>query len=307
MIIKFSDDLLEQEIFANGDELAQIMGYDRDEKGNRIYSCPDDKKVSVVTFDEPVLMTDNDRIAKLDPVLRDTVFALYSSPVKRIEYGNVSLRFEQDKYPGVWGPSIDTLLFCRGLKKAGLENVEDVVEIGCGSGFVSKYVLCNAPDIKNMTLVDINNYAIGCAYDNIDDERATFVAGNGIDHIYGKMYDLIVCNPPYIPRPESIDDNAYEGLELLHYLIDNATEHLNEDGRLIVNISSMSKKQTYELIKDSGVKAREIDAMCVPLKVYNVLNNQEWKDYLLDTGRLRKERRSGYDYWQRIAITEIRI
>ena len=45
--------------------------------------------------------------------------------------------------------------------------------------------------------------------------------------------------------------------------------------------------------------------MEVPLKVYNVLNNKEWMDYLLERG-LKKEHRDGYDYWQTIKIVEMR-
>ena len=307
MIIRYENDLSKQHIFANGGELAQIMGHDRDDDGNRVYDYPDDKEEHVVTFDNPVLVTDNYRIGNLEPPLRDTVFALFSRPVTTTEYGDIKLRFEQKKYTGAWGPTIDALLFCRGLEQIDLDDVTDAIESGCGSGFLSKYTLDNAPNLENMTLVDFNKYAISCAYDNINDQKAMFVTGDAIKYIAGKNYDLILCNPPYIPRPDSINDNAYEGLELLHYMIANASEHLNDSGRIITNISSLSRDEVSEFIEDAGVKAREIDAMEVPLKVYNILNNEKWMNYLLDTHHLKKERKDGYDYWQRIAITEITV
>ncbi|MCK5699060.1 MAG: methyltransferase [Candidatus Aenigmarchaeota archaeon] len=307
MIIRYNKDLSKQDIFANGDELAQIMGHDRDNDGNRVYNYPDDKKEHVVTIDNPVLVTNNYRISNLEPSLRDTVFALFSRPVTTTEYDGTKLRFEQKKYTGAWGPSIDTLLFCRGLEHINLEDVTDAIELGCGSGFLSKYTLDNAPNLENMTLVDFNKYAILCAYDNINDPRAMFVTGDAVKYLTGKSYDLILCNPPYILRPKSIDDNAYEGLELLHYMITNADEHLNDGGKIITNISSISRDEVDKFIEDAGVEAREIDAMEVPLKVYNVLNNEEWMNYLLDGHHLKKERKDGYDYWQRIAITEITV
>ncbi len=304
MIQRFSEDLSKLEIYANGVELAQVMGLDRDEHGNRVHTWPNEKRVHVVDFENPVLVTDNYKIGQLEPVLRDTVFALCGSPVKTTEYGNTRLEFDQKKYIGVWGPSIDTLLFCKAVGNSELRNTKRAIELGFGSGFISKFILNEAPDLELMTLVDFNGYAKLCAEKNINDKRARIVVGNGVDSIKEKKYDLMVCNPPYIPRPKSIDDNSYEGIGLLHYLITNASKHLNPDGRLIVNISSLCERIIRKAIDESNVSVRELDKMEVPLKVYNVLNNGEWMDYLLQKG-LIKNNRDGYDYWQTIRIMEI--
>lgn len=50
-------------------------------------------------------------------------------PLKVIEYDDVTMDFEQGKYPGVRSPSIDTLLFCRALKSLDFDNVHSVAEI----------------------------------------------------------------------------------------------------------------------------------------------------------------------------------
>ena len=134
MIQRFSNDLSRQDIYANGAELAQIMGKDKDKRGRRVYTRPDKEEQFVVSFKEPVLFTDNYRIAQLPPELRDTVFALFGSPVKTTEYDGTSVSFEQKKYPGVWGPNIDTVALCRGLYNADLQGVKTAIEIGSGSG-----------------------------------------------------------------------------------------------------------------------------------------------------------------------------
>ena len=113
MILRFNQDLTEQAIYAHGNELAEIMGRDKDASGKRTYTWPETEEQRVAMFENPVLVTDNHRIAQLAPALRDTVFALFGKPVKVTEYDGTSLRFEQRLYPGVWGPSIDTLLFCK--------------------------------------------------------------------------------------------------------------------------------------------------------------------------------------------------
>jgi len=306
MIIKFDKEITRQEIYANGAELAQIMGIDKDKHGKRVHTWPKRKKLHVVTFDNPVLVTDNYKIGQLEPALRDTVFALYASPIKTTDYDKTILDFEQKKYPGVWGPSVDTVLFCRALEGVNLEDVKTAVEVGSGSGFISKRVLEKAPNLEEMTLIDLNKYALKCAKDNIKDERTELVTGNAIAHMEGKKYDLIICNPPYIPRPKSIDDNPYEGISLLLYLISQAKEHLTEQGSLITNISSLCQDIAGEVIAGADVEFKGLDAMDVPLKVYNVLNNKEWMDFLLKEKGLVKDRHDGYDYWQTISIIEIR-
>ena len=45
--------------------------------------------------------------------------------------------------------------------------------------------------------------------------------------------------------------------------------------------------------------------MTVPLKVFNVLNNKEWLEFLLERG-LHKEYKNGYEYWHSITTYEIK-
>ena len=138
MIIKVSPDLKKQEIFANGNQLANIMGMDR-KNGKRILTYPDSEKVYVHTFKNPVLITDNYQISKLKPTLRDTLFSLYASPRKIFEYDGVSTIYKPS-YISVWSPSIDTVLFAKMLNEIfkKRKDLQKALEIGCGSGFLSK-------------------------------------------------------------------------------------------------------------------------------------------------------------------------
>lgn len=311
LILKFDKELKEERIFAGGKELASKLAKDTDKNGNRVYTWPDFIEQYVATIKNPVLVTDHFRIGKLKPsTLRETVRALFEAPVRKTEYNGTSLRFEQGRYNGVWGPSIDTLLFCRGLENEVLKDVKSAIELGSGSGFISKYLLNNLPNLKNTTLIDLNKKAKECTEDNIRDKRAEFVIGDGIEYMEekGKKYDLIVCNPPYIPRPKSIDDNAYEGVSLLAYLIKNSHKYLKDSGIFITNISSMCENIIYDIISKEKINAKKIDSMKVPLKVFNVLNNEVWMDYLVKCKGLKKVRfnKKGYDYWQTINITEVR-
>ena len=299
MIIKLSNGLKKQDIWANGVELASIMGKDRI-GGKRVITYPLNKKAYVHTFKNPILMTDNCRIAKLNPALRDTLFALYSNKPRIVEYDNVSVLWDSS-HINVWCPSIDTLLYAKALRKIIKQknNFKKAVEIGCGSGFLSKYLLKKSRKIKSLLIIDINPYAIKCAMDNIKDCRASFYAGDGLKKIRGQKFDLIVCNPPYVPRPQSIDDNPYEGISLLNHLVHEGQKYLNKNGVIITNASSLCWDIIFK--EKPKMKMKILERMKVPLKVNNILNNKNWINYLIKKG-LKKRCERGYEYWHKINI-----
>src|SRR5262245_42793781 len=113
MRISFSPDLRQQEIYAQGEELAAVMGLDRKD-GKRILTYPSSRKQLVHTFTDPILVSDNWRIAQLEPTLRDTLFALYGSSYREFEYDGVTTHWNPS-HVNVWSPSIDTVLFASGL------------------------------------------------------------------------------------------------------------------------------------------------------------------------------------------------
>jgi SAM-dependent methyltransferase len=303
MLIKVSKDLKKQQIWATGVELASIMGKDR-VKGQRVITYPENKKLLVAEFKNPVLMTDTYQIWKQPPTLRDTLFALYSSKPRYVEYDGVQTYWDQT-HVNVWCPSIDTILMAKAVGKILKNNktIKTAVEIGCGSGFISKYILAKGKNLKSMLINDINPYAIKSAKDNIKDKRAKYYVGNGIKKIQNKKFDLIICNPPYVPRPNSIDDNPYEGTGLLRYLLHEGAKHLTSNGVLVTNISNLCENLVLD--EKPSMKMRKVESMKVPLKVNNILNNPNWVNYLLQKQGLQKKMVRGYEYWQRIDIVAL--
>lgn len=302
MIIKISDDLKNQEVWANGMELSNIMGMDF-VGGKRVSSYPLSEKKFVCNFSNPVLMTDNYKISQLSSTIRDTLFSLFQCKPRIVEYDSVST-FWDESHKGVWCPSIDTILFAKVLKEY-LKNkkFDKGVEIGCGSGFLTKYVLEKSKDMKEFLAIDINPYAIKSAKDNINDIRLQVYHGDAIDRIKDEKFDLIICNPPYVPRPGSIDDNPYEGVALMRFLIQEGQKYLNEEGVLLINVSNLGWDLVFD--KEPEMKMKVLDGMKVPLKVNNILNNEEWVSYLKKHG-LEKDFHDGYEYWQNLKILEFK-
>lgn len=287
MLIKFSKDLSKQSLFAVGSEQTSIMG--RETVGEPIL---------VHEFSNPVLVTDNFRIGNLNSTLRDTIFSLYTSPVRVVEYDDCPTVWDASAYNSVWSPSIDTLMIAKSIGKLLPEfsNIQTGLEIGCGSGFLSQYTLAKS-NITHMTINDINPQSIKCAQDNIKDNRAFFHQGDGLELLSGKKYDFIVCNPPYIPRLGKNNTNPYEGVGILNYLVHQGYKHLNSGGFMLIGLSNLSEPVIFS--EKPKIKIETVEELSVPMKINNIHNNPDWMEYLKENG-LDQNNHNGYQYWHTI-------
>ena len=300
MKYSFDKDLTKQEIYATGPELAETMWKDRDEDWNKVYYYPHSQEQLVATLDNPVLMTDNEKIAQLnDYIAKETIRLLQQKPMRIVEYDWIRMEFEQWKYYWVWSPNIDTLLFCRAIKDENFDGVKSMIEVGSGPWFIAKYVWSKWKDIQEIVMSDINENAKKYFDDTNTDERAKFVLWDAKKYLEDKNFDLIVCNPPYIPRPHAIEDNAYEWLELLIYLIKNF------DKELIINVSNLADDIINPVLESSWAKIEQLDEMEVPLKVGNVLNNKERLDFLVKEKGLKELDKDWHKYWQGLRILKL--
>lgn len=306
MLHKFAPDLSKDAIYAQGNELATIMAQDKDEQWNRIYSYPQEKTLHVVDIPNPVLVTDRYKIAQIQEYIkRETVSALFDSPFITIDYDDVQMHFEKFKYPGVWSPSIDTLFFCKALKNEDFKCYSSMIEVWSGPGFIAKYMGEKNSNFKRIVLNDINLAAETYFKDHYTDPRFSFHLWDAKTYMEQQKFDIIASNPPYIPRPQSIDDNPYEGLSLPIYLIQNIDKILSDNGKLFLNLSSLSFPIMDEFLNNPLISVRKMESMDVPLKVFNVLNNTEWLDYLIKEKWLKKEMRDGHEYRQTLHMYEI--
>jgi release factor glutamine methyltransferase len=140
----------------------------------------------------------------------------------------------------VYQPAEDTFLL---LKAAIAEArpVDSVLEIGCGSSFISQEL---GAKVSRLLATDINPHAVRAARaKEVEVIRADLLRG-----IRGK-FDLILFNAPYLPtQPEErtghwIDralDGGESGRETVDRFIADLSGHLRPGGRALLLISSLT-------------------------------------------------------------------
>lgn len=304
MRIEITDSLDSLEVFADPFEQQMILG--AREPVNNI--------VSVAQFQEPVLLTDTARIGQLPGGLRDAVFALYQSYPRTVSYQGVAVTWSPTEYPRVWCPSIDTIFLAKGLSRY-LNGVKNFAEIGCGSGYLTKFALRFATQLEKAVATDISVEAIRCARDAIADEpnksKVSFVMPDTNTDTLGLQgaFDLIVTNPPYIPRPNEGHDNPYEGLDVVHKLSREAKQLLNPGGQIIINLSSLAGNTPLEWFQEAGLAVEPLETLKVPLKVNPVTSgvlpeSQNWLAYLAEKGLIDEDEHeeNGYRYWHTLRL-----
>jgi release factor glutamine methyltransferase len=129
-----------------------------------------------------------------------------------------------------------------------------VLDLCAGSGAIAVALKKSRPDLA-LTATDISDPALEIAKENagkiLGREKITFLHGDLFSPVKGKVFDLIVSNPPYVDiklKGSLQKDLEYEpvnalycedgGREVIARIIEGAGEHLADDGVLLLEIGS---------------------------------------------------------------------
>lgn len=129
---------------------------------------------------------------------------LGGEPVSRIRGWREFWSMRLDLAPDTLDPRPDSeTIVTAALAAARPDRQRCVLDLGCGSGALLLAVLTERPAARG-TGVDIAAAAVATAAANAERnglaDRAEFIEGDFADsQVAGGLYDLILCNPPYIP------------------------------------------------------------------------------------------------------------
>jgi release factor glutamine methyltransferase len=203
---------------------------------------------------------------------------------------------------GVYTPQEDSQLLIDLMEKTGLARRNRVADLCTGTGVVA--VAAYEQGATEVTAFDICATAVHCA------RRNALAAGFDVAVHLGSWaravefgpYDLVVCNPPYVPHDPSVDgaalpphigparawDAGFDGRLVLDPLCEAAPDLLADGGSLLLVQSEFAgPRQTLAALASAGLDAEVIAWQWIPFGP--VLSSRA--QWLEDTGRLEPGRR----------------
>ena len=203
---------------------------------------------------------------------------------------------------GVYAPQEDTRLLVDVMAKTGLARGRRVADLCTGSGVMA--IAAYEQGATEVTAFDICRRAVECARSNAAAACVDVAVhlGSWARAMEFGPYDLIVCNPPYVPHDPSIEgmllpshlgpalawDAGYDGRLVLDPLCATAKEFLADGGTVLLVQSEFAEpRQTLAVLAGCGLDADVIARQWVPFGP--VLSSRA--QWLEDTGRLEPGRR----------------
>lgn len=159
------------------------------------------------------------------------------------------------------------------VENSGIVNPE-VLDMGCGSGVIGICLALKHPDIR-ITACDISQKSIEVARHNADihgvGKRMDFVKSNIFSFFKDRIFDIIVCNPPYIgerereslPRelafePEPALFSGIEGMDFISRFVVESVQHLHEKGALFMEVGDGQMEKVRGKVLGAGFGRCEI-------------------------------------------------
>lgn len=177
-------------------------------------------------------------------------------------------------------------------ERAGPEvNAVRFADFGTGSGCIAIALAVKCPTAKGWG-IERSSEALATARRNLQastvGDRVTFVEGDSLEALNDERVDLVISNPPYIPRadiktlqeevrefdPHGALDGGEDGLDYYRYLAEAAGNYLLPGGKLMVEfgdgqengikkILEANKWVVERIVSDYNGKPRLLAASCV--------------------------------------------
>lgn len=180
---------------------------------------------------------------------------------------------------GVYPPQQDSQLLIDVLADSGSLQRRSVVDLGTGSGVVA--VAAAELGARSVTAFDICPNAVRCA------RRNALAAGVDVHVRLGSWtqalecepFDLVVCNPPYVPSGAEVDtgsippwagpmtawDGGEDGRLVLDPLCATVPQMLTDDGALLLVQSEFSDVgKSLALLREAGLDTKIVAVQSIP-------------------------------------------
>lgn len=176
--------------------------------------------------------------------------------------------------PGVYAPQHDTRLLMAALDREPIAAGADVLDLGTGSGALA----VRAAQLGGrVTAVDIARCAVATTRLNalLHHQRITVRRSDLASAMQAGTYDLILCNPPYVPAPHArvptrgssrAWDAGFDGRAVVDRVCDGAPAALRSTGVLLMVHSGLcDPAATLSRLSRGGLEAEVSARARVPL------------------------------------------
>lgn len=243
---------------------------------------PDDASVLADLLLAAGMKTDRGTmLARLDEELEDDVEEFCANGVYELSYGKPiqyvlgsCVFYGQEIFvgPGCFIPRSDTEVLVEAALKL-LKKGQLFADICSGSGCIAKAVAANAPEAEGYAL-ELSRQALPYTLRNLSElKNVTVLRFDALDDEdyaalsvrAGRPFDLVMCNPPYIPtedmenlptdvryEPESALDGGEDGLRYYRAVASYARMLLKEDGVLLFEIGYDQADAVQEILREKG-------------------------------------------------------
>jgi len=128
----------------------------------------------------------------------------------------------------------------------------DILEIGCGDGNISNFIIKNQKKKHNFYLSDISNHAIKSAKKKILYKKCLFKTGKWLNPWSDQKFDIIISDVSSINDFIAKKSNWYngvvcnsgnDGLNNIEKILSNINQNLKKNGKFILPIISLSNEK----------------------------------------------------------------
>ncbi|KAG5682647.1 hypothetical protein PVAND_011986 [Polypedilum vanderplanki] len=152
----------------------------------------------------------------------------------------------------------------------------EILEVGIGSGAISLALLNELPNVKHITAIDRSKAACELALENAKKFNFTdririfkhLLDSDTLPEIIapcGKLFDIIVSNPPYVPTKDLLKlepeiylyenikalDGGIDGLDMIKLLLALAAKYLKSEGHLWIEVDSRHPEIIKKIVENN--------------------------------------------------------
>lgn len=237
---------------------------------------------------------------------------------RRFGHGFVQIVFRGRRFywregPELWPPSADSFWMLNDLDNAGVlqGRYESVLDVGSGTGFLGIAVASMNLNVVRLVMTDwlLSPLLFGLVNWSINGENRQYVQVEGKLGLFtdsltkaGEKFDLIVCNPPYLPLLEEHKklgrDSTVAGTDLLVHLIE-AGHSLGKN--IYLQFSHLAAPEARAAARRAKVRLRPIGPEReVPFRVPLAYGKPAYLRRLKKDRKLIPKRGTSHQYWHKI-------